>query len=206
MRRTSIRNRCATGLVIRSRSVGLLLILASLPAAGESGNRLELDPRLQYDELAERASRGPRTELSCQVSAEKPSLGVDLRFHSDYHITIPAKALADAGGWLKVVTRVTPSTETEHPAYLVHRFAIPAVTIDSRGEVVLASGFDFGPGRYRVDWIMRDARERVCSSHWELETKAGGTDLPLTLASNRGCKTICVNVLCIKWRERRNGS
>ncbi len=131
------------------------------------------------------ASREPRAELSCQVSPEKPSLGFDLRFHSDYHITIRAKALADAGGWLKVVTRVTPSTETEQPAYLVHRFAIPAVAMDSRGEVVLASGFDLGPGRYRVDWIMRDARERVCSSHWDLETKAGRPDLPLTLAPNQ---------------------
>jgi hypothetical protein len=180
-----IRNRRESGLATRTQSVGLLLILASLSAAGEPGNRLERDPRLQYDDLAELASREPRAELSCQVSPEKPSLGFDLRFHSDYHITIPVKALADSGGWLKVAARVMPSTETEHAAYLVHRFAIPGVAMGTRGEVVLASGFELGPGRYRVDWIMRDTRERVCLSHWELEAKAGRPDLPLTLAPNQ---------------------
>ena len=180
-----IRERSAIGLATRVRSLGLLLILASLSAAGESGHHLVLDPRRQYDELAELAAREPHAELPCQVSPEKPSLGFDLRFHSDYHVTVPFKALAEAGGWLKMAARVTPSAETERPAYLVQRFAIPGVAMEGRGDVVLAAGFDLGPGRYRVDWIMSDARERVCLSHWDLEAKPARADLPLILAPNQ---------------------
>jgi hypothetical protein len=37
-----------------------------------------------------------------------------------------------------------------------------------------------------VDWMMRDGRGRVCSSHWELEAKlrGGEQNLPLTLGPN----------------------
>jgi hypothetical protein len=163
-------------------------MLAASTAVGESGSRTELNLRLQYDNLAVLAFRQPRAELSCEVTSDKPSLGFDLRFHSDYHATVPIKVLADAGGWLQVAMRMTPTPETEHSAYLAHRFAIPGVPPGNKGgEVMLAGGFDLGPGRYRVDWIMRDARERVCFSHWDLEAKTGTgkQDLPLTLGPNQ---------------------
>jgi hypothetical protein len=49
---------------------------------------------------------------------------------------------------------------------------------------MLTSEFELGFGRYRVDWMMRDNRGRVCSSHWNLEVRPGGETLPLTLAPN----------------------
>jgi hypothetical protein len=36
---------------------------------------------------------------------------------------------------------------------------------------MLRGRFALGPDRYRVAWIVRDARERVCFSHWDLEAK-----------------------------------
>jgi hypothetical protein len=97
------------------------------------------------------------------------------------------KVLSEAGGWLQVAMRVTPVAETENSAYMAHRFPVSGVPLDAKGEVILTGGFDHGPGRYRVDWIMRDARERVCASHWELEAKAGTAkqDVPLTLGPNQ---------------------
>lgn len=186
-RKLLIKMLCKNGFVARMRSLGLLLMLAASTATGESGGRTELNPRLQYDNLAALASRQSRAELSCQVTSDKPSLGFDLRFHSDYHLSVPTKVLADAGGWLQVAMRVMPTPETEHPAYLAHRFAIPHIPPGNKGEVMLASGFDLGPGRYRIDWIMRDARERICSSHWDLEARTGldKQDLPLTLGPNQ---------------------
>jgi hypothetical protein len=167
--------------------LGVLLMLTAAMAAGDSRGRLELAPHLQYEYMAALAAREPRTELSCPVTSDKPVLGFDLRFHSAYHVGLPVKALADAGGWLQVAMRVTPMAETENSAYLAHRFPISGVPLDSKGEVILTGGFDHGPGRYRVDWIMRDARERVCTSHWELEARAGTAkqDLPLTLGPNQ---------------------
>jgi hypothetical protein len=165
----------------------LLVVLAASMAAVESISRRQTDPRLEYDDLASLASRGSRVELPCEVTPDKPGLGFDLRFHSDYHVTVPVRALVDAGGWLQVAVRFTATSENEQPVYLAHRFAIPKVPAGSKGEVELSDGFDLGPGRYRVDWIMRDARERVCSAHWDLEAKTGPgkRDLPLTLGPNQ---------------------
>jgi hypothetical protein len=167
--------------------VGAVLMVAAAIAAGDSGGRLELAPRLQYEDMAALAAREPRAELSCPVTSDKPALGFDLRFHSDYRLGLPVKVLSEAGGWLQVAMRVTPVAETENSAYMAHRFPISGVPLDAKGEVILTGGFDHGPGRYRVDWIMRDARERVCASHWELEAKAGTAkqDVPLTLGPNQ---------------------
>jgi hypothetical protein len=167
--------------------LGALFMLAAAMAAGDSGGRLELAPRLQYEHMAALAVRDPHTEISCPVTSDRPTLGFDLRFHSDYHLGLPVKVLADAGGWLQVAMRVTPMAKTEHSAYLAHRFPISGVPLEGKGEVILTGGFDHGPGRYRVDWIMRDARERVCASHWELEARTGTAkqDVPLTLGPNQ---------------------
>jgi hypothetical protein len=165
----------------------MLFMLAASTAAGESGIRTEADPRLQYDELAVLKSHKPRAELVCQVTSDRPILGFDLRYHSDYHAAVPVSVVADAGGWFQVAMRVVPTPETEHSTYAAHRFATPVVPLGSKGEVLVSGGFELGPGRYRVDWIMRDARERVCSSHWDLDARPGGgkQDLPLTLGPNQ---------------------
>jgi hypothetical protein len=146
---------------------------------------MELDPSLQYVDIAVLASREPRADLSCHVTSDKPSLGFDLRFHSEFRASVPTKVLADVA-WLQVVMRVTPIADSESPSYLVHRFSIRDLPLGANGEATLASGFSLGLGSYRVDWMMRDSRERVCSSHWDLEAKAGRGqgDLPLTLGPN----------------------
>src|SRR5260370_386334 len=162
-------------------------MLAVSTVAGETGSSTGLERRLQYDDLAALKSREPHAELSCQVTSDKPSLGFDLRFHSDYHAAIPVNVVADAGGWLEVVMRVVPASGAEPPTYLANRFAIPISPPGSKGEVLASGGFDLGPGRYRVDWIMSDARERVCSAHWNLDARLGSgkEDLPLTLGTNQ---------------------
>jgi hypothetical protein len=101
------------------RTLTLLVVLAASMAAVESTSRRELNPRLQYDDLARLASSYRRVELSCEVVADKPSLGFDLRFHSGYHITVPVKVLAEAGGWLQAAMRVTSTSESEQPVSLL---------------------------------------------------------------------------------------
>ena len=167
------------------QSFGLLLLLAGSTAQGWPSNSMELDSPLQYVDMAVLESREPRADLSCHVTSDKPTLGFDLRFHSEFRASVPTKVLADAG-WLQVVMRVTPTADGESPAYMARRFAIQDLTKGANGEPTLTSGFSLGLGSYRVDWMMRDARERVCSSHWDLEAKPGRGrgDLPLTLGPN----------------------
>jgi hypothetical protein len=82
--------------------------------------------------------------------------------------------------------RVTPLAKSENPVYLTQGFALPKFPAELKGDGVLAGGFDLGPGRYAVEWMMRDSRERVCSARWEVEAKSGSQRkvLPLTLKPN----------------------
>jgi hypothetical protein len=185
-RESHTRTTCLTG---KLQSFGFLLLLAASTANGSPGSREDREgyPPLQYADMAVLASPEQRADFACQVTADKPSLGFDLRFHSAYRVSLPIKVLADAGGWFQVAMRVTPLAEAEEPVYLMRRYAIPEVHAGAKGEVLLSGGFNLGPGRYRLDWMMSDARQRVCSSHWDLEAKPGRgeRDLPLTLGPNK---------------------
>ena len=52
---------------------------------------------------------------------------------------------------------------------------------------MLVDGFDLGPGRYRINLQMGDARGWECSAHWEIQTqpKDGLPDQALTLEPNQ---------------------
>ena len=180
---TRINTRCCLATTLRS--AGTLFILA-VSVCGWAQTRLSPEFHLQYTDMAVLASRERRADFSCQVTPDKPALGFDLRFHSNYRVAVPIKVLADVGGWLQVIMRVTPSANSEEPVYLIHRYSIPDVPLEAKGEGELASGVDLGLGRYKVDWMIRDGRGRVCSSHWELEAKlrGGRQNLPLTLDPN----------------------
>ena len=133
----------------RSRSVGLLFLLAASTVSGWARTRPSLESSLQQADMAALASRKHRADFSCQVTSDKPGLGFDLRFHSDYHVAVPMKVLANGGGWLQVLMRVTPAANREEPVYLVHRVSIPDAPPGAKGDGVLSGGFDLGLGRYR---------------------------------------------------------
>jgi hypothetical protein len=181
---TRIDARCC--LAARLRSAGMLFMLAVSTLCGWAQTRPSPEFDLQYTDMAVLASRERRADFSCQVIPDKPGLGFDLRFHSDYRVAVPIKVLAEVGGWLKVVMRVTPAENSAEPVYLIHRYSVPEFPLGAKGEAELASGVDLGLGRYKVDWMIRDGRGRVCSSHWSLEAKlpGGQQHLPLTLDPN----------------------
>jgi hypothetical protein len=150
------------------QSFSLLFLLAGSTANGWSSTLMGFDPAVLAADMAVLATHEPRSDFPCQVTADKPGLGFDLRFHTDYRVTMPVKVLAEAGGWLRVVMRVSPAADGAKPLYLVDRFDLPDVPEGTKGEFMLAGGFDVGLGRYRIDWVMRDSRERFCSSHWTM--------------------------------------
>src|SRR5579863_7743479 len=51
-----------------------------------------------------------KKDLPCTVTPVKPILGFDLRFHSEYQITIPLKELSGNGDTLTIVFRVASAT------------------------------------------------------------------------------------------------
>lgn len=93
--------------------------------------------------------------------------------------------LADAGGWVEEVIRVTPASH-EKPVYLVERVAVPNFPPEANGLGWLSGGFDLGPGRYQVDWMMHDSGGRGCSARWNLNVKLAARErnVALTLREN----------------------
>ena len=122
-----------------------------------------------------------RKDLPCEVTPIEPALGFDRRFHAGYRIRIPLRELAGGEGQLRTLVRVSPVEGRDSQFYLADRFQVPFIAEDAEGEAVLQGNFTAGEGRYRVDWLMRDRTERVCSTHWEFTAKKPERDRHLDL-------------------------
>lgn len=170
-----------------------LLIAATVPgSSGLMGQSLLRSarggpPSIVGADMAVFEARDPRTDLPCTVEPVKPLLGFDLRFHAGYEIRVPLKDLAGLENMLTIVFRVTPEKEGESPVYFQHRIHVPQIEEDAKGDAFLQGSFDLGEGRYKIDWLMRDRLERVCSQYWDAEAKLPERDsqLELTLSANR---------------------
>ncbi len=176
------------------RYVGVLVVAAvwgvAAPAAKAQTelnfSRMGGVARIVNTDMAVLEAEDKRDDLPCEVSPMKPELGFDLRFHTSYQVTIPLRELAGSGDQLRVLIRVTPVDQPANQIYLVDRFNVPPIDEDAKGEATLPGGFTMGPGKYKVDWLMRDRTERVCSTHWEAEAKLDNDnkDLPLIMPPN----------------------
>jgi hypothetical protein len=127
-----------------------------------------------------------RDNLQCKVTPVKPTLRFDLRFHADYTVSIPLRNLAPGGEKLLVWLRITPIADQADEVLMTYRLNVPAIPEDAKGWGSFPGGFALGPGRYRVDWLMRDIQGRYCSSHWQADAKlaARERDLPIGLPPN----------------------
>jgi hypothetical protein len=125
--------------------------------------------RIFNTDMAVLELQDPRKDLPCEVSPIKPVLGFDLRFHAGYEVTVPLRELAGNENILTILFRVTPENRLDEPIYFIQRLRVPSIEEDAKGDAYFQGGFDLGEGKYRVDWLMRDRTERVCSSYWESE-------------------------------------
>jgi len=127
-----------------------------------------------------------KKDLPCTVTGRKADLGFDLRFHSGYDVTIPLRELSGDGSTLSVVFRVYRPDEKENAAYFVQHFKVPILDDDAKGDATLQGSMDVGPGKYRVEWLMRDKLERVCSSAWDVDAALSPKDKPMPLFIDPG--------------------
>lgn len=119
-------------------------------------------------DLAVLASGEKRNDLPCEVEPLDPELEYDLNFRAGYNAKIPLAALAGDGNSLRVVFRVTPLDNPGGPVYLRHRYGVPSIEAGAAGSADLPGKFRLGPGKYKIDWLMRDQTEKVCASSWEV--------------------------------------
>jgi hypothetical protein len=141
---------------------------------------------LQPGDLIVLESREPRKELPCTVTPGKPALGFDLRFHVGYEVAIPLKELAGASDLLTIVFRVTPAADKGHPTYFTQSIRVPRIAENAKGGSSLNGWFDLGEGKYHVDWLMRDRRERMCSFYWDSDASLPDRDKDLGMVLRPG--------------------
>jgi hypothetical protein len=169
-----------------SRRTGLPLLYLFANGMVYSQSLLGPALRLNQTDSAVLESGEFRDDLPCKVTPEKPALRFDLRFHADYTVSIPVKNLAPGEEQLLVRLRITPIADPADEVLMTDRLNVPAIPEEAKGWGSFPGGFALGPGRYRVDWLMRDSHGRYCSSHWQADAKlaAGERDLPIGLPPN----------------------
>ena len=169
------------------RTIPVLAMAAALSIPGAAQEMMHGDepgapPILINGDMAALESGEPRKDLNCSVTSNKPSLGFDLKFHSEYLVSLPIRELDGPGNFLSIVFRVQPkSVPAASPVYFKQQFRVPKID-DTSGAIALQGKFDLGEGSYRVDWLMRDFAGRLCTSSWDVDAALAPKDKPVVLA------------------------
>ena len=163
----------------------LLCLAASLADAQIFLNSTGKNARLVGTDEAVLEAGDPRSDLPCAVVHPKPVLGFDLRFHARYEVTVPMKELAGGENLLSILFRVTPldvaGKGSDSATYFVQKLRVPSIEEDAKGDAFLEGSFDVGEGKFKVEWLMRDRAERVCSDYWESEAALPAKDREMSL-------------------------
>ncbi len=133
-----------------------------------------------------------RSDLQCRVEPLEPRLDFELKFQAGYLIHVPMSELASDGDRLNVLFRIRPlEAEASDAVYFTQYFHVPPIEEDAKGNVTLPGRYVLGPGKYRIDWLMRDRAGRVCSAHWE--TQAASLERYEELAAAATANTIAAD-------------
>lgn len=183
---------------VRFRASAIRLSIVTLSLVSVAWGQHMLRPSIQdgairiiNSDRAVLSSPETRTDVPCTVLPSKPKLGFDLQFTAGYVATVPLNALAGEGNSLRLLFRIEPLDGKEEKYYFWDRYSVPPIAADAVGETAIPGRFKLGAGRYRVDWLMRDQSEKVCSAHWEIEAsipglfeERAGTRQPFTVGPN----------------------
>ena len=177
-----------------------LALAASLALAVEAGNTQTLvrstivgEPlHLFNTDKAVLSSGQRRTDFPCSVTPLPPQLEFDLEFLAGYRFEIPLSALAGDGSAIRVLFRVQPLDGKQRDYYFSDRYSVPPIEEGKSGDVTLVGRYKLGPGRYQLDWLLRDGAERVCSTHWQVKTPSledldglAATGVPYSVAAHQ---------------------
>ena len=164
-----------------------LVVANCLPLQGQTlmhGTSPGATVRMVATDWSVLETQEPRRDLPCSVTPAPPAVGLDLRFHAGYEVSIPLKDLAGGDNLLTTIFRVIPEDRKDDALYFVQRTRVPSIEADASGNAYLEGAFDLGAGRYHVDWLMRDHTDHVCSFYWDTDAVLPAKDkqINLTLA------------------------
>ena len=163
-------------LVAQAQRISLALFSAVLAVAAGNAQTLASaaiggeQVHLFNTDKAVLSSGQRRTDFPCSVTPLPPQLGFDLEFLAKHLVKLPLNALVGDGTTIRVLFRVQPLDGKQRDYYFSDRYRVPPIEEGKRGAVTVEEKYKLGPGRYQLDWLMRDGAERVCSTRWQVKT------------------------------------
>lgn len=150
---------------MRKVTIGLFLLYPTLHA------QFLLSPR-RIPEMAEALKPVPNEATQkCDISVVRPSLDYGFRYQAGYSMRTSMTDYVGSGHRLFLLTRITPEAGEKKPVYLGQSFRLPVVP-ENKSDMEVGGGFIIGPGRYQVDWMLIDDKNRVCRKHWTISAAA----------------------------------
>lgn len=154
----------------------LLAILALAPTQLASQRLFEVAPgaplHFHSSDTAILSGSSNRRDIDCRVEPLRPRLGFDLKYTAGYAVHVSADAVEPSGDHLRVLFRISPSGG--EPVHFRQEFPISPRSATGGGTASFPARYVLGPGRYKVDWLMRNRRGNVCSAHWETRAPTPG--------------------------------
>jgi len=130
-----------------------------------------------------------RSTLHCSMEHFDPFLDFTFRYDAGFLINVHPEEFT-SGTKFGAFLRITP--EGGKPVFFSEGYEIPPIpammakTLSARElkkiELQTSVGFAVGDGRYAVDLMLADTRERTCRAHWSLKTPKH--NYPLSLPAN----------------------
>jgi hypothetical protein len=149
-----------------------LVLLASLPSAVPLKGQELLPPGEQAaaSRLFDQSSQTER--LNCNIERERPVLDFTLHFDAGYRIRCPSSEFGGGRTLVTILVRVTPEggapvVLSTHVAFRGMSVKLPAgVPVRRQVYYVARGGFSVGEGRYHVEVLLSDPRNRTCRRAW----------------------------------------
>ena len=155
----------------------ILLALASVCAG-----QVVIDPsKLPADFLKMDNLKNPT--LDCTALPIKPRLDFGFRFQSGYVVRMPLSQHEGKGHRWGILTRVTP--DGRQPVYLLNVIQLPEIP-RTKAQAEVGGSYLLGEGRYRVDMLLFDERDRVCRAGWDVEAKRSRSERNVTIRLDPG--------------------
>lgn len=129
---------------------------------------------IAISDLAIFEAEQPRDDLRCKVERSEPVLGFDMNYHTGYTAEVPLADLVGGENLLSVMFRVYSLDNPKEKRYFIQRFRVPELEVgeddpEPKGSAFLQGTIVAGAGKYKVDWLMRDRKERVCAGFWNFD-------------------------------------
>ena len=113
--------------------------------------------------------------LRCEITPVPPALTFGLRFLTGYRIEFPLRQFHGIGSDVNVLVRVTP--DDRRPIYLGSTTRLPQAPEEFDGQIV--GTFVVGEGGYRLEAMVIDEANRVCTGKWRIQARRRGSESEL---------------------------